>query len=144
MPILNYTTKISASRTIGEITEILVAHGATKVVSDFENGTPSAVSFALVLNGQMTFFSLPANYKGVLVAMKKDPKVKNSLCTPEQAVKVAWRTIKDWIEAQCAFIDSGLVELPEVFLPYAITKKGTTLYKEIQSNSQLLLTEKTK
>lgn len=144
MAILNYTTKISASRTIGEIQEILVTHGAKKIVCDYEGGIPSSVTFALMLNDQLVFFSLPANYVGILKAMKRDPGIKASFCTEAQAVKVAWRIIKDWIEAQCAIIEAGLAEMPEVFLPYAITKSGGTLYKEIQSNTQMLLSQKLK
>lgn len=143
MPILNYTTKISPNKTIGEIQEVLVAHGAKKIVCDYaDDGTLSAVTFGLFMTDTMTFFSLPANYDGVLKAMAKDRKIPRSLITREQAVRIAWRILKDWIEAQCAIIEAGLAEMPEVFLPYAVTKTGNTLYKEIKENNQLLLSEK--
>jgi hypothetical protein len=142
MAILNHTTKISASKTIGEIQEILVAHGAKKIVCDYDATIPTTVTFSLLLNDQMIFYSLPANYNGVLKAMRRDPKVKRHFCKEEQALRVAWRIIKDWIEAQCAIIEAGLAEMAEIFLPYAVTKHGTRLYKEIQANSQLLLTQK--
>ena len=41
-----------------------------------------------------------------------------------------------------ALIDAGLAEMPEVFLPFAVTKKGSTLYSEIQENTQLFLSDK--
>lgn len=140
MPILNYTTKISPSKTIGEIQETLVAHGAKKIVCDYDdNGSPSAVTFGLLMANQMTYFSLPANYSGVLKAMEKDRKIPRSLCTREQSVRIAWRILKDWIEAQCAIIEAGLAEMPEVFLPYAVTKSGGTLYNEIKEGQHKLL-----
>lgn len=140
MPILNYTTKISPSKTIGEIQETLVAHGAKKIVCDYDdNGTPSAVTFGLFMGDSMAYFSLPANYAGVLKAMEKDRKIPRSWCTREQSVRVAWRILKDWIEAQCAIIEAGLAEMPEVFLPYAVTKSGGTLYKEIKEGQHKLL-----
>ena len=48
MPIKNYTTKVPAVQTVGEIQGILAAHGARKVMMDYaENGRVTAVTFAL-------------------------------------------------------------------------------------------------
>lgn len=139
MAILNYTTKIDATKTIGEITKCLVQHGATKIVSDYDGETPIAVSFSMNINGRMIFYSLPANYEGVMKAMDSDRKVPRSACTKDQAIRVSWRIIKDWVEAQMAIVEAQLADVQEVFLPYAITKSGTTLYKHIQENNNLLL-----
>lgn len=139
MAILNYTTSIPCEKTISEIQKCLVKHGATKIVTDYKDGLPSGVTFCLMLNDNMVAFSLPANYEGVLNAMKKDPKVPSRLCSKEQALKVSWRIIKDWVEAQMAIVEARLADVAEVFLPYAVTKSGTTLYKEIQGNGMLLL-----
>lgn len=139
MAILNYTTKIDFEKTILEITKILVRHGATKIVTDYANNIPVAVTFCLILNGNLVGFSLPAKYDGVLKAMKNDGKVPRSMLTEEQALRVSWRIIKDWVEAQMALVEAQLADVAEVFLPYAITKRGNTLYKEIQENGMLLL-----
>jgi hypothetical protein len=139
MAILNYTTSIPCEKTISEIQKCLVSHGASKIVTDYSEGIPSAVTFCLVLNETLVAYSLPANYEGVLSAMKRDRKVPSRLCTKEQALKVSWRIIKDWVEAQMAIVEAKLADVAEVFLPYAITKNGNTLYKEIQGNGMLLL-----
>jgi hypothetical protein len=139
MAILNYTTQIKSEKSIMEIQQILVAHGATKIVTDYAAGIPVAVTFGLDLNGKIVAFSLPANYPGVLKAMKKSPKVPKRLLTEEQALKVSWRIIKDWVNAQMALVEADLADMAEVFLPYAITKKGNTLYKEIGQSDILLL-----
>ena len=139
MAILNYTTQIDSEKTIGEIQKCLVKHGANKIVTDYSNSLPSGVTFCLTLNGNMVGFSLPANYEGVFKSMKNDPKVPQRLLTKEQALKVSWRIIKDWVEAQMALVDAQLADVEEVFLSYAITKSGTTLYKEIQGNGMLML-----
>lgn len=139
MAILNYTTGISCEKTIGEIQKCLVAHGATKVITDYKNGLPSGVTFCLMVNDNFVAFTLPANYDGVLRAMKKDRKVPGRLCTDEQALKVSWRIIKDWVEAQMAIVEAQLADVAEVFLPYAVTKNGNTMYQEIKSNGTLLL-----
>lgn len=139
MAILNYTTAINCERSIGEIQKCLVAHGAHKIVTDYISGVPSSVTFCLTFNGNLVAFSLPANFSGVLRAMQNDKKVPRSKCTEEQAQKIAWRIIKDWVEAQCAIIDAQLADVAEVFLPYAITQNGNTLYKEFQGGKLLML-----
>lgn len=140
MAILNYTTSIAAEKSIGEIQKCLVKHGATKIVTDYSEQLPSAVTFCLPLNGNMVAFVLPANYDGVLRAMNKDIKVPGRLCTKEQALRVSWRIVKDWVEAQMAIVEAQLADMAEVFLPYAITRQGTTVYQMMQQDSQLLLT----
>jgi len=139
MAILNYTTSIDCEKSIGEIMKCLVKHGAHKIVTDYEYGMPSAVTFYLTLNGSMVAFALPANYSGVLKAMNSDRKVPRNKCNDEQAQRVAWRIVKDWVEAQMAIVEAQLADMAEVFLPYAITKNGTTLYKEVQGNGMLML-----
>lgn len=139
MAILNYTTSIDSERTIGEIQKCLVKHGAHKIVTDYENGLPSAVTFCLTINDKVAGFSLPANYSGVLKAMRNDRKVPRSKCTDEQAQKVAWRIVKDWVEAQMAIVEAQLADMAEVFLPYLITKSGDTLYKQMNSNGMLMI-----
>ncbi len=139
MAILNYTTSIDSEKSISEIQKCLVKHGADKIVTDYTGLIPSAVTFSLMLNGNRVAFSLPANHVGVLKAMQKDKKVPNSKCNAEQAQRVAWRIVKDWVEAQMAIVEAQLAEMTEVFLPYAITGNGNTLFNEIKNNHQLLL-----
>lgn len=139
MPILNYTTSIDSEKSISEIQKCLVKHGAHKIVIDYLDRLPSSVTFCLTLNGSIIGFSLPANFSGVLKAMKNDRKIPRSKCTEEQAQKVAWRIVKDWVNAQMAIVEAQIVDMAEVFLPYAITKSGNTLYKEVQNNGMLML-----
>lgn len=140
MAILNYTTSIDSEKSIMEIQKCLSKHGANKIVTDYFNGLPSSLTFCIDIKGNMIAFSLPANYTGVLKAMKEYKKVPRSKCTEEQAQKVAWRIVKDWVEAQMAIVQAQIADMAEVFLPYAITKNGNTLYKEFQSNEMKLLT----
>lgn len=135
MPILKYTTKIDAAKTVGEIQQVLVRHGAKKIVSDYDDdGNPSNITFTLALPDQLVFYSLPANWRGVLRAMEKQ-KAPRSLLTKEQAIRVAWRIVKDWVEAQMAIVESELAGMAEVFLPYTVMKSGNTLYQEFESGS---------
>ena len=139
MAILNYTTKIDSEKTIMEIQKILVLHGANKITTDYNTeGIPTAVTFCLYMDGVLIAFALPANYSGVLASMKQNKKVSRALCTDEQALRVSWRILKDWVAAQCALVEAMLADMAEVFLPYALTKRGDTLYKAIKENPEQL------
>ncbi|WP_262246975.1 hypothetical protein [Parapedobacter soli] len=139
MAILNYTTKVDPVKTINEITNCLVKHGAKKIMADYDdNGTPIAITFMINITDEAIFYSLPANFRGVLKAMEKDKTVPPRLRNELQAKRVAWRIVKDWIEAQMAIVEANIADMAEVFLPYAVTKSGNTLYNEIKSNPKLL------
>lgn len=139
MAILNYTTSIDSEKSIMEIQKCLSRHGANKIVTDYTNGQPSVVTFCIEIKGNMIAFSLPANHAGVLKSMEQDKKVPRSKCTQEQAQKVAWRIVKDWVEAQMAIVQAQIAEMAEVFLPYSVTKNGNTLYEEMQSTGMRML-----
>ena len=61
------------------------------------------------------------------------------LCDQTQAVRVAWRIIKDWVEAQMALVDTSMVKTEEVFLPYMMVKGDKTLAETMRINPDFLL-----
>lgn len=140
MPILNYTTKIDSYKTITEIQQILAKSSAKKfVVDNDDDGNPISITFAIEWNGIMTAFKLPCNFQGVLRSMQKNKKVPRSFCTKEQALRVGWRIVKDWTAAQTAIVEAELASMAEVFLPYAVTKQGNTLFEMVDGGKQNLL-----
>lgn len=140
MPILNYTTKIGPSKTIGEISQCLVRHGARKIVTDYDDqGNAIGVTFSIDLDGHPVLFALPCNWQGVLMAMEKDRAVTRAFVNKDQAIRVAWRIIKDWVEAQMAIVEAQLATTVQVFLPYAVTNTGDTFYERIAAGEKTLL-----
>lgn len=139
MPILNYTTKISLVRTVAEIQEILARAGAASVRVDYENGEPSALSFLVIINRAPIPFRLPANWEGTYRIISKDREIPLRLRTEEQARRIAWRVLKDWVEAQIAFIQSGQASLAQLFLAHAVTPDGRTFYDELAADPRRLL-----
>lgn len=118
---------------------MLGAKGARSVSMEYEGGEPVAIYFAIEVKGNPINFRLPSNYQGVFAALKRHTKVPKSHKTIEQAKRVSWRIVKDWVEAQLAIIESGQAELAEVFMPYAVTISGETLYKRLANEPRLLL-----
>lgn len=139
MPLLNYTTKVPVVRSIQEIQKALVKAGASSIMQDYDiDGAISAIAFKIRLNGTDISFRLPCETSRVLEVMKHDGTPR-SLLTKAHAQRVAWRIIKDWVEAQMAIVQTNMVTLPQVFLPYAVSKDGTTLYEIVASRPELLL-----
>lgn len=140
MPILNYTTGIEATKSIAEIQSCLVLHGASAVLNEFDdNGYIIAVSFKIHIQDQDLSFRLPSDWRPVLKILGDNKKVPRRLVTQEQALKVAWRILKDWVQAQMALVEIKMVRTEQVFLPYIITGDGKTLYDKFLESPQLLL-----
>lgn len=140
MPILNYTTKINAHKTVGEVQRTLARAGAKNVSIDYDAaGEPSAVMFLIEVAGRYINYRLPSNWEGVRRALEWDTDVPRRLKTDAQARRVSWRIVKDWIGAQMAIIEAGLATMPEVFLPYAVARDGRTLYQIVEQGDMPLL-----
>jgi hypothetical protein len=139
MALLNYTTKIDSFKTISEISQLLAKAGASAIMHNFDdNGYIVALSFKIKINDQELAFKLPTDWWPVLQVLERQ-RVPRSLQTQDQALRVAWRITKDWIAAQVAFIETMMVTTAQVFLPYAITNNGQSLYEYISQNTSLLL-----
>lgn len=141
-PILNYTTTVPVEKSVAEITQILARKGARSVSQRYdENRKIVGVDFVLVINKFPIPFELPANAAGVAkVLIKAKPNADRARLT-KQAELVAWRILKDWVEAQIALIESGQAEIEQVFMPYAIMgAKGETVFQQFMTgiaNKQL-------
>lgn len=137
MPLLNYTTKVDVYTTIGAIQGQLVKHGAKKIMQEYDDaGRITALSFQIDTPNGMRGIKLPSNAEAVRHVLVRQ-KVK---CDVVQAERVAWRIIKDWVEAQMAILESEMVQMDEIFLPYMLNSKGQTVFEAYQSQ-QLWLGE---
>jgi len=119
------------------ITKTLVSHKAKHITFSYDdNGKINAIEFVLDLNGQEYPFRLPARVQAVEKILYTN--VFLSKTQKEQAYRVAWANIRDWIAAQCALIDTQMVRPEEIFLPYMIARDGRTFY-EVMNERQFLL-----
>lgn len=140
MPIANYTTSIKTEKTVGEIQGMLARAGASQVLFDFDGPVVSAISFRLMHEGVMVSFRLPANISNIYVVLQRDDDVPRRLKTMEQAARVSWRIIKDWLRAQLAIVEAEQAEMVEVFLPYAQNPTtGQTLFKQLEAGGFKML-----
>lgn len=133
MSILNYSTNISADKTSAEIQRILATGRAQAVLTEYNpQGILVAISFRAATPFGVMSFRLPADVEKVFQVMWRDPKCPKRLKTREQASRVAWRIIKDWVEAQMALIRVQMVTMEQVFLPFVQNTQGVTLYETLR------------
>lgn len=129
MAIKNYTTTVEVHKSLGEIQGALAGHGARKIMVDYDGeGHPTGIVFGIETPAGPRGFCLPANVEGVRAVFARQ-KVK---AQSGQADRTAWRNVRDWIMAQMAIIETGQVEMEEVFLPYLTDRQGRTLYQLYQ------------
>lgn len=139
--ILNYTTTIDAFKTVSEIEYILMKHNAKSIVKNYEGESITGLSFLIDTGIQQIPVRLPVKADECLKVLKKEKKEnprKQIKDTREQAERVAWRILKDWVEAQMALLDIEMVRFEEIFLPYIETNNGQTIYERLEERRFLL------
>ena len=125
--IKNYTTEISADRSILEIEKLLTLFGAAAIIKEY---TPEGKVHSLMFKLQDEAFKLPANVKGVKEILYKTTRSRDGeKRREERSYRVAWRIIKDWTHAQLSLIASGQAQPKEIFLGYMFDGKRTLFQK---------------
>jgi len=142
-PLLDYTTKVPVSRTIAEIQAKLVEHGARAVMMEYAKtgGRIQALAFEIEMpNGRLPI-RLPIDTSATLKVLQRQAQngeIPPKYAKEDHAYRVAWRIIKDWVEAQMSLLETEMVRMEEIFLPYAITQSGQTIYEVIAGKGFLL------
>jgi hypothetical protein len=154
MALLNYTTIKKPEETVSEIGQLLSQWGVSAIMTEYDGRQVSAVAFKIEIDGKPLSFRLPCNWRAVhqvLVThnanrkrtkrngyMQIEKRIDDS---EEQSIKVAWRIIQDWIVAQMALVEVNMATVPQIFLPYVITRDGRTLAEKVFDEPEFLLGE---
>lgn len=139
---------VPVNKTVSEIHLMLADHGAKRILFDYgADNRIEAISFAISTPGGEQAVRLPANADRVQEVLRRqriEPKSRNRSQIDDsqaQAERVAWRIVKDWLAAQLAILETEMVTVQQVFLPYFLDRQGRTLY-ELYRSGQLMLEEK--
>lgn len=139
---LNYTTKIPAKITAGECVQILADAGADAVALRYNGGMPIGLLFTLRTPTGMQDFSMPvdigamhkvlrsADFSSLHTSAARLAELRNG----RHAADVAWRVVKDWLEANLALIAAQMATLDGVMLPYLQLRSGSTLLDEYRAH----------
>jgi hypothetical protein len=140
---LNYTTAIAATKSASECIARLAEHGADAIGITYADKKPTGLTFRIETVHGVRQFSLPVNIDGTHKALTKAYRaggIAPRYAERDQAERVAWRVLKDWLEAQLALIEAGVADMAEVMLPYLHVRDGLTLYQAFVKDERLALT----
>jgi hypothetical protein len=141
--ILNYTTMIDAFKTVSEIEYILMKHKAKSIMKEFNGDSIIGLSFLIDTGFNQVPIKMPVKVNECLAVLKREKRsgTRTIKDTKDQAERVAWRILKDWIEAQMALLDIEMVRMEEIFMPYIVDAAGRTLYEKLEEKQFLLTTQ---
>lgn len=143
MPLPTYTTSIDVNKTLGEIQGMLSRARARSITVDYgADGQPTAVSFVVQTSFGERAFELPANVEAVwkkLTDQYKRGQVQRRFTMREQAARVGWRIVRNWLEAQLAMIDVGMMNLEQVMLAHMLVGPEQRALYDVMVDRQLAL-----
>ena len=142
----NYTTSIAATRTSAEVQALLAEHGAQRIAIDYRDGQPIGLVFQVTTAHGDRLFTLPIDVGAMHRLLKAESRAgrlkglsRAAADDPEQARRVAWRVIKEWVAAQMTLVAADMASLDQVMLPY-LTIEGRTLFEVYAENEVRALT----
>jgi len=143
MPLMDYTSKVPVSRTISQIQAKLVEHGARAVIMEYgDDGRVKALAFNVKMPNRELPIRLPIDAAATLRVLQRqaaDREIPAGYAKDDHAYRVAWRNIFHWVSAQLALLSTQMVTIDQLFLPYAITKDGRTVYDVLAESKFKLL-----
>jgi len=136
MPLKNYTSSMPMNRIFGNIQKMLVGAGARKIMFEYnDSGLAIGITFIInTLKGQIPI-KLPVRLEKIKKVFERD----GVYCKDEiQPYRTGWKNIHDWIDSQLALLDTEMVKLEEIFLPYMATPDGKTYFEVLETRGFML------
>ena len=133
-------TEVAAEKSAFEIETMLIENGCEKIAKEFESGRIKSIYFQIATPDANVPFTLPVNvdaiYQMFYNEKKASPRFWQMDQTKErrlrdQAERTAWRIIWHWLKSQLALIQTQMVTVTQVFLPYMLVAENETLYQRL-------------
>lgn len=141
-----YTTKIDAFKTINDIQNLLAKNGASAIMTEYnQSGEIESLTFKIQIKNSARAIKLPCNPKPVYAILEQQyraGKISRGFVNLNQAKRVAWRIVLAWVEAQMAIMQTQMVKMEQIFLPYMVNREGKTLFETMEENDYQLLEAK--
>jgi hypothetical protein len=146
MAIKNYTSDKPIDRIFAELQQTLGTHGAKHISFEYgDDGKVQGLAFTIKVNDRFIPIKLPARVEKAQAVLKRqyeNGEIKSHIGTKvysyDQAYRVAWRNILDWVLAQMALLEIGMAKMEEVFLPYMQDRDGVTFFERMEERGFLL------
>jgi hypothetical protein len=147
MAIKNYTSDKPLEKIFAELQQTLAVHGAKQISYEYDDdGKVHGVVFVVSVHDRPIRVKLPARIEQAQAVLKRpwdEGKIshkrgRENTYGYEQAYRVAWRNILDWVQAQMALLEIGMAKMEEVFLPYMQDREGVTFFERMEQRGFLL------
>jgi hypothetical protein len=145
--IKNYTSEVSANRSVLHIEERLVKNKAKKIQKTYSEdgqGTLIGIAFLISVDGKDLPFQLPARIDRVETVLReqyKRPRSDTFKKIKEQAERTAWKLISDWVDIQMSMVELDQADLVEVFMPYLYDYQKERSFFDIWKNKGFAMLE---
>jgi hypothetical protein len=99
-----------------------------------DEGRIESLSFKIEIDGQPRGVRLPCDPEPVYKVLERqysEGKIPRRFVDEHQALRVAWRIVFYWVEAQMAILETQMVKMEQIFLPYMIMRDGKTLFESM-------------
>jgi len=142
------TTRIEPNKTVTEIQMLLGRYGCKGIMMTYEKREIVAVFFQMNLFGKDIPFRLPCRWQTVhqnfILRREKGERLHHKVEDDTiQAKRVAWRQILRWLQAQLALVETDMVKIQEVFMPYIqVNLEGQTLFEKLEQTKFKMLEHK--
>lgn len=135
--IRNYTSQVSAARSVMEIEGMLVEFGAANISKSYgKDAKLEAIVFEIKnpLNPEQLFsVKLPAHIEAMKDAIRGIHPGWYTNKISEQAERTAWRLMFEWTQIQLALISMKQAQPLEIFMPYIYDKQRKGTFFELAS-----------
>ncbi|GAH91049.1 unnamed protein product [marine sediment metagenome] len=142
MPLLNYTTKIPWERSYTEVKSLLIAHGARGFYEEVgPEGYINSFIFKLRTPDGDVPIKIPIDVESTIKILKKQydsGEIDRRFTDPKRARNIAWRIIKDWLQAHIWLVETEMMKMEQILLPYMMVDKDHTLYEAMKDRHFLL------
>ena len=122
---------------------MLAAHGARSIQVEYDAGTPVAITAVLPTPVGDRSFRLAARIDGTHRQLERDRaagKLAMGKATREQAARVVWRSLQDWLEATVALIEAGASTMDQALFAYMLPPGSAgTIYEAYVEHERPLL-----
>lgn len=131
----NYSTEVPAGRSIDNIESLLIRAGASNIMKEYCAMQVASISFMLTIEGNKVAFRLPAKVQEVFVWLKKQRPKSPDKSLLEQARRVTWKQLHEWVHLQLSMIEIKQLEKVEAFFPYILdVPNNETFYEKIKKD----------
>jgi hypothetical protein len=132
---------------MAECQDILGTGGAESVAVHYSDGEPAGLSFVLRTPHGGRAYTMPVDVEAMHALLLRESQAgrlsahagksyrRTAAESREQAARVAWRVVKDWLEAQMALVAARQATLTDVMLPYLHVEGDRTL-REVFNESE--------